>query len=461
MTDRLQADVVVIGGGPSGVAAAAAARHASGGTASVVLVDDGPLGPRPVAVRPLAALLRDAADAGLAWAQARTAAAAALGDTAALDAPALDGVRVLTGRASLGPGRVDVEPADPTADPVRVTARRVVLATGSAPALPEVTGLVDTRYVTPDTLLDLADLPQSVAVVGAGRRGTALAQALARLGATVTLVDGEDRVLARFDPDAAAVVEAALRKDGVRLLLGSPVVKVAPTLDDGAWVGTEAGNDVAAELLVVATGRRADLAGLDLPSAKVSVGRQGWITTDDRLRSSNHDVLAVGPVAGRRHDLPMARLAGANAVARLRTARWTPEPLVVSVPTDPPVAAVGVAEPEAVGRPDAAVHELVGPAGLVRLVTTTGRDARILGATAAGDGAADVATAAVLAIAAGLPAQRLADLAEPGTALSTLARALARAPRRPGTAPRPYGDDAVPSQRRGAARPAGTGTARS
>ena len=67
MTDRLQADVVVIGGGPSGVAAAAAARHASGGSASVVLVDDGPFGPRPVAARSIAALLREAADAGLTW----------------------------------------------------------------------------------------------------------------------------------------------------------------------------------------------------------------------------------------------------------------------------------------------------------------------------------------------------------------------------------------------------------
>ena len=459
MTDRLQADVVVIGGGPSGVAAAAAARHASGGSASVVLVDDGPFGPRPVAARSIAALLREAADAGLTWSQARAAAAAALGDTADPDAPALAGVRVLAGRASLGPGRVDVEPADPEADPVRVTTRRVVLATGSAPALPDVTGLAETRYVTPDTLLDLADLPQTVAVVGAGRRGTALAQALARLGATVTLVDGEDRPLARFDPDAAALVEAALRKDGVRLLIGSPVVKVAPTLDDGAWVGTEAGNDVAAELLVVATGRRADLARLDLPSAKVAVGKRGWVTTDDRLRTSNHDVLAVGPVAGRRHDLPMARLAGANAVARLRAARWTPEPLVVSVPTDPPVAAVGVAEPEAVGRPDAAVHELLGPAGLVRLVTTTGRDARLLGATAAADDAADVATAAVLAITAGLPPHRIADLAEPGTALSTIAKALAREPRRPGTAPRPYGDDAVPPQRQATTRDARTRSA--
>ncbi|MBI4941394.1 MAG: FAD-dependent oxidoreductase, partial [Actinobacteria bacterium] len=284
-----------------------------------------------------------------------------------------------------------------------------------------------------DTLLDVTDLPPTVAVVGAGRRGVALAQALARFGVTVTLVDAEERVLPRLDADVSATIETALRKDGVRLLLGSPVVKVAPTLDDGAWVGTEAGSDVAAELLVVAPGRRADLAGLDLPSAGVTVGKAGAVTVDDRLRTSEPTVLAAGPVAGRRPDLGMARLAGANAVARLRAARWTAEPLVLSVQTHPSVAVVGIGEDEAGRTEGARVHELVGSSGLVRVVVSGGRDPRLLGATVVTTGAADAAAVAALVIAGGLPPQRLADLAEPGTALATLAAALARPGRRPGT----------------------------
>jgi pyruvate/2-oxoglutarate dehydrogenase complex dihydrolipoamide dehydrogenase (E3) component len=442
VTDRAQADVVVIGGGPTGVAAAASARAASGGSARVVLVDDGAHGPRPVAGRPVAALLREAAAAGLGWDAARTAARSALADAGTPDAAALDGVRVVLGRASLaGRGTVEVERAgaDAAGGPLRIATKRVVLATGSAPALPDVTGLVDTRYVTPDTLLDVVDLPPTVAVVGAGRRGVALAQALARFGVTVTLVDAEERVLPGLDADVSATIETALRKDGVRLLLGSRVVKVAPTLDGGAWVGTEAGSDVAAELLVVTTGRRADLAGLDLPSAGVTVGRAGAVTVDDRLRTSEPTVLAAGPVAGRRPDLRMARLAGANAVARLRAARWTPGPLVLSVQTHPAVAVVGVGESEAARTEGARVHELVGSSGLVRVVVSGGRDPRVLGATVVTTGAADAAAVAALVIAGGLPPQRLADLAEPGTALATLAAALARPGRRPGTAVRSAG----------------------
>ncbi len=190
-----------------------------------------------------------------------------------------------------------------------------------------------------------------------------------------------------------------------------------------------------AELLVLTTGRAPDLVGLDLPTARVTVGADGAVTVDDRLRTSNHDVLAVGAVTGRRTDLAAARLAGANTVARLRLARWTPEPAVTSVPTQPAVAVVGLTEAVAVRRrPDAVVHELTGSNGLVRLVVPPDRS-RLLGATVVTPGAADAAVAALLAMSAGLAPQRLADLAEPGTALATVAAALGRPGRRVGSEP--------------------------
>ncbi|MFN0283513.1 MAG: FAD-dependent oxidoreductase, partial [Kineosporiaceae bacterium] len=399
---RARADVVVIGGGPTGVAAAASACAAAGGSA------------------------------GLDWPAARRAAAGATAATTRTPA-ALDGVEVVLGRARLaGPGTVEVDlpGADGAGGPRRIATRRVVLATGTVPALPDVTGLLDTRYRTPDTLLDLPDLPPSVAVVGAGRRGVALAQALARLGATVTLVESAPRLLPWLDEDAAAVVETALRRDGVRLLVGSPVVTVAPTLDGGAWVGTEAGSDVAAGVLVMATGRAPDFAGLDLPSAGVTLEVGGAVRVDDRLRTTTACVLAAGAVTGRRGGASMARTAGSNAVARLRPARWTPAVTIVSVPAQPSVVVVGLTQAQAASRPGGAVvHELSGSAGLVRVVVTPGREPQVLGATVVTPGAADAAAAVALVMSAGLPPQHLADVAVPGTALAAVAAALALPPR--------------------------------
>jgi mercuric reductase len=439
VSDRAPADVVVIGGGPTGAAAAASARAASGGSARVVLVDDDLRGPRPVAGRPVAALLREAAAAGLAWDAVRQASVGAAAARTRTSRP-LDGVEVVLGRARLaGPGTVEVDlpGADAAGEPLRLPTRRVVLATGTVAALPDVTGLLDTRYVTPDTVLDLPDLPPSVVVVGAGRRGVALAQALARLGATVTLVESGSQLLPWLDADAAGVVETALRRDGVRLLAGSPVVTVAPTLDGGVWVGTEAGSDVAADLLVVATGRAADVAGLDLPPAGVALDTAGAVRVDERLRTSAPAVLAAGAVTGRRGDVSMARTAGSNAVARMRLARWTPAVRLTTVPTQPAVAVVGLTEEQAAGRsPGALVHELTGSAGLVRVVVTAGRDARLLGATIVTPGAGDAAAAAALVMSAGLSPDHLADLAEPGTALAAVAAALA-VPSRPARPPMP------------------------
>lgn len=447
MTDRARADVVVIGGGPTGAAAAAAARAAAGASARVVLVDDSPGGPRPAPLPPLAAALRAAALAAPenpggppGWDAVRRAAAAARTPAPARPGSGLlAGVEVVHGRAGFaggGAGSVTVEVtvtgADAAGGPLRLPARRVVLATGTVPALPDVKGLLDTRHVTPDTLLDLDDLPPSVAVVGAGPRGVALAQALARLGRTVTLVEAADRVLPGEDPAVSDAVDTVLRRDGVRLVLGSPVVTLAPTLDGGAWVGARTGSDVAAELLVVATGRRPDLAGLDLPGVGVRLDADGDVAVDDRLRTSNPAVLAVGRVTGHPADGATARLAGANALARLRPARLAgPAARTRTVPTDPPVAVVGIGEARAARRPGGAlVHEAAGPGRLAQIVVEPGPERRLLGVTLVAPGAPDAAAAAALALAAGAGADRLADLAAPGSALAAVAEALA-APARP------------------------------
>jgi pyruvate/2-oxoglutarate dehydrogenase complex dihydrolipoamide dehydrogenase (E3) component len=444
--------VLVIGAGASGVAtaraaAAAAAVQAPGRPpARVVLVGD----TRPGGGARLVAdggTLLDRATRGLDWhatmAQLRTV-RAVVEDRSREAALRADGVEFVPGHARLaGGGLVTIEPAGPVAAgrvPERLRAGRIVLATGDEPRLPEVSGLADTRYLTAETVLGLADLPPTLIVLGGGAQGCEFAQAFARFGVQVTLVEAAARLLPDEHPEASALVTQALRADGVRVVTGSPVTTVAPTLDGGAWLGIGPGGDVAADGLLLATGRQAAVRGLDLPAAGVRLTASGWLGVDEYLATTGPRVLAVGRATGLLPhgctDPVMARVAGANAVARRPRSRWTPAGLPRVVRTEPTVATVGIGPAEAGGVPGARVgamplggfdHALLGnsPNGLVSLVGALraprrpvalrgrggqgGKASALLGASVIGPQAAELAGLVAVALRAGLTVEQLAE----------------------------------------------------
>jgi pyruvate/2-oxoglutarate dehydrogenase complex dihydrolipoamide dehydrogenase (E3) component len=467
--------VVVIGAGPAGVAtvegiAAGAVSDEQSGWASsrasgrvfarrcelrVAVVDGASAGRAGWSGRLAVAALHEAASRRLTWSEAgdyvihvrREVVARHESRLLALQSQLGPQARWLSGRARLGgPGRVLVEPrgGDGYAGTQTLAARRIVLAPGCVSAMPEISGLLDTQFVTPSGVVDLFDAdrpPATAAILGAGSTGCALAQALARLGVSVTLVDEHPDVLFGEDADASAVVASALRRDGVRLLLGSPVVKVAPTLDGGAWVGTAADGDVVAERLVLAAGWRAASAGLDLPSGGVAVGPAGAVTVDSALVTSVPAVLAAGGVvAGAPHAaaaLAMGAVAGANAVSRRPTATWSASAVATLTLTDPEVASVGLTDPGQIrdrqfadagvrtgtvlwsevdravlsGTDEGFVRVVVGgePGGRWGTRRTASGRARVLGATVVGCRAGDLVAPLALAIGAGLPASTLAS----------------------------------------------------
>ena len=181
-------------------------------------------------------------------------------------------------------------------DSVRVRARKIVVATGSHAAVPPIPGLDAFPYLTNETLFGLTELPKRLIVLGGGPIGVELGQAFRRLGSEVVIIEAE-ALLGREDPDAAAVVMAQLRADGVEVMAGCKATRVeaGPTLTVACDGETR---KVTGTHLLIAVGRKPSLDGLELDKAGVTTDRNG-IVTDTSLRSSNKRVYAVGDAAGR------------------------------------------------------------------------------------------------------------------------------------------------------------------
>jgi pyruvate/2-oxoglutarate dehydrogenase complex dihydrolipoamide dehydrogenase (E3) component len=202
------------------------------------------------------------------------------------------GIELIRGRARItGPRAVSVAGADGNSFELTAT-HAVVLATGSAPTTPPIEGLADLDFWTTREATSASTIPQSLAVLGGGVAGTELAQAFARLGSAVTLV-ARGGLLSMFPNNAAKLVAAGLRADGVDVRLNMRTEKVSAN-DDGSVTLTLAdGTTIRADKLLVATGRHAALEGLGLES--VGLGAE-----DGKVPSIRTD--ASGLVAGAAED---------------------------------------------------------------------------------------------------------------------------------------------------------------
>jgi pyruvate/2-oxoglutarate dehydrogenase complex dihydrolipoamide dehydrogenase (E3) component len=300
------------------------------------------------------------------------------------------GVDVFLGAGRFaGPDTVEV-------DGTLLRFRRAIIATGGRPAVPPIPGLADVGYLTNETVFGLTELPRRFAVIGGGPIGCELAQAFARLGSTVTLVERGPRLLARDDPDAAAIVERAMADDGVAILRNAAVRRAERDGSTGALVVERDGLEarVEADAILVAAGRAPNVEGLGLEAAGVGYG-QGGVVVDDRLCTSNPRVFAVGDVSSRlrftHNSDAQARIAIQNALffGRARASRLV---MPWCTYTSPEVAHVGLHEMDArdgghdvqtltlpLGEVDRAVLDGE-TAGFFRVHLKRGTD-RILGAT--------------------------------------------------------------------------------
>ncbi|QFU07683.1 Mercuric reductase [Rhodobacteraceae bacterium THAF1] len=191
-------------------------------------------------------------------------------------------------------------------DTHEITARRIVIATGSSPFVPPIDGLDGVDYLTNETLFDLREKPEHLIVIGGGPIGMEMAQAHRRLGCEVTVIEG-GKALGKDDPEATSVVLEQIQKEGVVLVEGQQAKRVSQS-GGKITVETDGGSYTGSHLLV-AVGRKVNIDKLDLDKGNVAHDRA--VTVDDRLRSTtNKRVFAVGDAAGR---LQFTHVAGYHA----------------------------------------------------------------------------------------------------------------------------------------------------
>lgn len=321
-----------------------------------------------------------------------------------------------------------------------LTARAFVIATGSRPAVPPIPGLQDVRALTNETVFGLAEPVPSLVVIGAGPVGCELAQAFARLGSRVTLVDSAARALPREDPDLADVVQQALAADGVTLHLRTHVEAVANRAD-GIDVTLRTPGPQATHVhsthLLLAAGRKLNTDGLGLDAAGVAV--QGdRIVLDAHLRTSVRHIYAIGDAAG---GAQFTHVAEHHAGVVLRQALfrmfWSRPSAVIPwcTFTAPELARVGVSETEAQEQgldhrvwrfPFADLDRARTDgetAGFAKLVTAA--DGTILGAGIVGAHAGELIAEIGLAMSKGLRAKDLSGVIHTYPTLASIARRVA------------------------------------
>jgi pyruvate/2-oxoglutarate dehydrogenase complex dihydrolipoamide dehydrogenase (E3) component len=301
-----------------------------------------------------------------------------------------------------------------------LTARHFLLATGAHPFIPPIAGLDSVDYLTYENLWDLEVLPQHMLVLGAGPIGCEMAQAFRRLGTRVTLVEGEERVLPREEPEASRVLAEVFRDEGMELRLNA---KVERAWQDGDGIHLFADGELVGDALLVAIGRRPNVDTLDLDKAGIVYSPKG-IQVDDHLRTSQKHIYAAGDCIG---SYQFTHYAGWQAFMAVRNAllpgafKGATDRVPWTTFTDPEVAHVGLTEEQARKKFGDAVMVCDWPmekvdraqaegdtAGFLKLVHK--KDGTLLGATIAAGRAGEMIHEWIVALEQGLKVGDIASV---------------------------------------------------
>lgn len=298
-----------------------------------------------------------------------------------------------------------------------------VIATGARASAPAIPGLADVGYLTNETVFNLTTLPSRLAVIGAGPIGCELAQAFARFGSAVFLIEAQHGILPNEDPEAAALVQQALERDGVTLLCCGRDLRVRRGCH-GTLLTVDAHEEhyaLEVDTVLVGVGRAPNVEGLALEAAGVAYTKTG-VTVNDRLRTTNPRIYAAGDICSR---YKFTHAADAMACVVLQNALFAgrARASALTIPrctyTDPELAHVGLS-PKAAVQQGITLQTFVQPLaevdralldgaaeGFVKIHVRQGTD-RILGATIVASPAGEMLGEVTLAMVGGLGLKTLA-----------------------------------------------------
>jgi pyruvate/2-oxoglutarate dehydrogenase complex dihydrolipoamide dehydrogenase (E3) component len=426
------ADVVVIGMGPGGEDVAG--RLAEAGL-DVVGVESGLVGgecpywgcvPSKMIIRAANALAEARRVPGLAgsssvdpdWgsvaARIRQEATDGWDDRVAVERFEKKGGRFVRGRGRLaGAGAVTV------GDHRFVARTAVVVATGAENRPPPITGLSDTPYWTNRDVMEASELPSSLLILGGGAIGLEIGQALARFGVAVTVVEAADRLLPTEDPEAGTILESTLAHDGITVFTAARATAVAH--GDGRFRLTTAKDELYADQLLVATGRRPDLHTLGLDTMGVET-KAPFLATDEQMRVAP-GLWAVGDVTGvgafTHVAMYQSRIAAAAILGHpVEGADYRAVPRVTF--TDPEIGSVGLSEAAAqstglrvrVGRSTGSARGWIhraGDAEFIKILEDADRGV-LVGALSIGPSGGEVLGLLTLAVHAAIPVALLRQM---------------------------------------------------
>jgi pyruvate/2-oxoglutarate dehydrogenase complex dihydrolipoamide dehydrogenase (E3) component len=436
-----QVDVVVIGMGPGGeeLAGRLAETHLD-----VIGIDERLVGgecpywgcvPSKMMIRAADALAEGRRIPGLAgdsrivadWApvaaRIRNEATDDWNDKAAVDRFESKGGRFVRGHGRLtGPNTVAV------GDREFEARRAIVLNTGTSPAIPPIPGLAGTPLWTNREAIETTQVPTSLLVLGGGAIGVELAQVFARFGSRVTIVEAAPQLLPLEEPDAGALLAGVFAKEGIAVRVG--VSAVAVRHDGGTFtVELDGGEELTAAQLLVATGRRVDLAAVGLDTVGVDTTARA-VGVDSRMRVAPN-IWAIGDMTGKgafthvsmyQAEIALADILGTPTLGTSGVAAADYRALPRVTFTDPEVGSVGMTQQQAV---EAGIDVVVGRAemastsrgwihgpgndGLIRLVADEQRGV-LVGGTVVGPAGGEILSAIVVAVHAEVPLERLRSM---------------------------------------------------
>ena len=324
------------------------------------------------------------------------------------------GVEVIEGEAKL------VSPFEVEVNGRSLTTRSIIVATGAQPLVPPITGLEEAGYLTSDTVWGLREPPGRMVVLGGGPIGSELAQAMSRLGVSVTQVEMGPRILPREDSDLSAHVRERFEAEGIRVLVEHTAREVVSTDSHKVLICEHRGERVEIECdeILVAVGRKANVTGFGLEELGVRVTARGTLEADPFLRTNFPNILCAGDVTGPYQFTHTAShqawYAAVNALfSPFKSFKVDYRVIPWCTFTDPEVARVGVNEEEAreqgidfevtryeLEELDRAIADSEAH-GWIKVITPRGKD-KILGATIVGTHAGDLLSEFVLAMKHGI-----------------------------------------------------------